>query len=554
PDSIVPRMMDSLNVSIFTKGTLSQPGGKGTELSAKVDFIYPKNEFTIEGDEYSVSDEKMTEELAKKVSQKIILASEKISYMSIARDYYNSSIYRKAIEYYEKFLQLEPNSINALYLIATSYLKMDSVDVAIQRYEDILANVDPDHIPTRDILAKTYFGRENYEKALEHYKILAEKKPEVYEYTQYEAYCLIKLERNEEALAAFRHLIKIRDDDPGIRTQMGFLRYTKANELEQSGDSAAAREQALNAVGHFHRSVELYRSSTDPEEIIRKFSASGQQENLEQVRSAGQKVRAALENLEMDQEKLSAAKQELELALKDMDLRKIEEAGQKIKAALGNLEGIELKMDPAEEKRMLDALNLAALADIKAGNNAKALEDFKALVEIDPAYPNAYYYMAVKANELNRFDEALSYCQEALKYVPENMQYSLYSIMGRIYYREKKDFSKAVDAYTRALPLAPADRKVIVLLFRGLSYYDLAQQTDYSNDENVDMDLLIDEEKMTTRRADQALVYYDKALDDLGKVTGRYAKSAQAHVNNIAQLKKRLDKIKQQIAYFEKTK
>ena len=477
PDSVVPLMMDSLRASIYSEGTLDQPGGKGSELTARVDFIYPKNDFTFEGEEFSVPDEKQTVELAKQVAQVIILASEKISYMSIARDYYNSSIYRKAIEYYGKLLELEPGSINAMYLIATSYLKMDSIDTAIEQYENILANVDPEHVPTQDILAKTYFGKEDFENSLRHYRVLSGKKPEEYEYTQYEAYSLDKLKRPMEALEAFDRLVNIRDDDSGVRMLMGYINLTKANELEQAGDSAAAKVQAAQAVEHFERLVELCRCE-DGDTIL-----------------------------------------------------------------------------TGQEKRVCDGLNYTALSYLKLGEVAKAINTFSKLVEVDPAYLNAYYYMAVKSNELKRYDETLRYAREALNYVTDNnMRYSLLSIMGRIYYRQKKDYQNAIETYTKALPLAPAQSKMIVLLFRGLSHYDLGQRMDYSNDEDADMDELIDQGKMTTRRAGQASGYYEKSLLDLNKVTGRYAKNAKAHINNIAQLKRRLEKIKQQIAYYEKTK
>jgi len=258
---------------------------------------------------------------------------------------------------------------------------------------------------------------------------------------------------------------------------MGYINLTKANELEQAGDSATAKVQAVQAVEHFERLVELCRYE-DGDTIL-----------------------------------------------------------------------------TGQEKRVCDGLNYTALSYLKLGEVAKAINTFSKLVEVDPAYLNAYYYMAVKSNELKKYDETLRYAREALNYVTDNnMRYSLLSIMGRIYYRQKKDYQNAIETYTKALPLAPAQSKMIVLLFRGLSHYDLGQRMDYSNDEDADMDELIDQGKMTTRRAGQASGYYEKSLLDLNKVTGRYAKNAKAHINNIAQLKRRLEKIKQQIAYYEKTK
>ena len=178
PDSLIPAMLDSFKANIYTVSTLKQEGGAGTPMSAKVDYIIPKNDLTIEGEEFSVENEDKSLELAEKVAQTIIVQSEKISLRNIARSYFNSAIYNKAIENYRKLLKLDPNDVNVHYMIGTAYLKMDSVDTALAKYEQILSELDPNHIPTREILASTYFSREDYKNAVKHYKILAELKPD----------------------------------------------------------------------------------------------------------------------------------------------------------------------------------------------------------------------------------------------------------------------------------------------------------------------------------------------------------------------------------------
>ncbi|HUU27367.1 MAG TPA: tetratricopeptide repeat protein [archaeon] len=473
PDSLIPQMMDTLKATIRTLGTLSQEGGPGTQLKAKIDFIFPKSDYAITGEEQSVADEKQTAGLAEQVARVIILASEKISRMSIARSYFNSAIYDKAIENYNKLLELEPKNVDIHYAIATSYLKMDSVQTAITKYENILKEIDPNYLPAREILAKTYFARENYEKALEHYKVLIEHKPKEYSYLEYMAYTLVKLGKNEKALEMFYNLVKLKDEDPAMRVRMGFMEYTIAGNKEEKGDSTAAKPVAKKAVLNFDRALELYKNVKNPDE--------------------------------------------------------------------------------STQKSLADCLYYKALSHLKAAEKQKALATFEELVQLKPDYPNLYLYLARTAGDLNKDDQSLAYYKEAIKYMPESSHWSIYQTIGSIY-RKKTDYLSAAEAFTQALKTAPADKKVALYLFRGLSYHDYGNVLDYSENENVDMEALIEQEKMTKARAAQALEYYDKAVPDLDKVTGRYEKSAKQHIGRINQLIERLNKIKLQIDYYEKTK
>ncbi|OGG05161.1 MAG: hypothetical protein A3F83_09505 [Candidatus Glassbacteria bacterium RIFCSPLOWO2_12_FULL_58_11] len=471
PDSLLPLMMDTLKASIYTSGTLEQPDGRGTALKAKVDYIYPKNDYTIEGEQCSVGDEKNTAELAKQAIQVIIRASEKISALSIARSYFNSAIYDKALENYLKLLAIEPKDVNVHYMLGLCYLKMDSTDAAIRKFEEILTSIHPNHIPTLELVASTYFGRNDFENAMKTYKILAGLKPDEYQYTYGEAFALIKLERKDEAMEAFNRLVKIKDEDEKIRMQIGSMEYSRALELEQAGDTAAAQKHAAQASINFGRSAELSQ-----------------------------------------------------------------------------------KMQNPDQKMICDCLNYQALSNLKAGDRKGALESFAKLVALDPAYPNAYYWLAVTAYNDSNYTKALDYFNEAVKYVAVNMQAAIYQRIGQIY-ENRKDYSSATDAFTNALKTADASVKIRLLFQRGTTYYEWGNALDYATNENADMDELIENGQMSRARADQALALYDKAAADLQKVTDpKLAKSVGQHVENIGQLRERLNKIKQQIEYVEKTK
>jgi len=475
PDSLVPIIIETFKATIYTKGTLSQPDGKGTALSAKMDFIFPRpaqhEDYVLEGEKFTVASEENTKELAKQVAQTLIRASEKISAMSIARSYFSSAIYDKAIQNFQKILEYDPNDIDAHYMIATSYLKMDSTDIAISRYEQILAQIDPDHIQTREILANTYYAKENYDRALEHYKILAEKNPDNYGYTQYRAFTLVKMGRNDEALDVFNRLVQIKDEDERIRMQMGSMEYAKMVALEQAGDSATAKIHAGKATVNFARAVELCQKSENP-----------------------------------------------------------------------------------DKKMMCDCLNYQALSQLKANDSRGAIETFSRLVEMDPAYPNAYFYMGATAYKDKDYANALKYFYEAVKYVPDNTKSSIYKNIGQIH-QKRNEYQRAADAFTKAIPGADAANKTLLYFLRGLSYHDWGNQLDYAANENVEMDELIEAGKMTKTRAEQALELYSKAESDFTRVTsGRYANSAKQHIARIAQLRERIDKIKIQSDYYEKTK
>jgi len=475
PDSLIPAMLETFKANIHTNGTLSQPGGESTTMSAKVDFIFPRpapdEDYVLEDEEFTVSNEDNIKELAKQVAQTLILASEKISAMSIARSYFSSAIYDKAIENYKKLLELDPNDVDVHYMVATSYLKMDSTDVAVSKYEQILAQIDPEHLSTREILANTYYSKENHEKALEHYRILAGQKPDDYGYTQYWAFTLVKLERKDEALEVFDRLTKIKDESESIHWQMALIEYGLADEFFKAGDTTAAVLRAKNAANHFGRAMELCEARENP-----------------------------------------------------------------------------------DKKMICDCLYFQALNLRSANEPQAALETFSKLVEMDPAYPNAYNNMAYTAYKTKQLGDALKFYYEAVKYAAENQKSSLYKTIGQIHQR-RKEYSKSAAAFTNALPGADAANKTVLYFSRATSYHDLGNQLDYATDEDVDMDELIEAGKMTKARADRALGLYSKADADFARVTsGRYAKSAKAHIGRIAQLRERIDKIKQQIDYYEKTK
>lgn len=480
PDTLIPLLMDSLQAAIYTSGTLEQPGGQGSQVQAKVDYVYLSRQaesrnYTIEGKPVVADNEKRMGDLAARSAEVIIIASERISAMGIAYSYFRSSIYDKAIEHYNRLLAIEPDDVNTHYMIATSYMRMDSTGKAIDLYKSILQNLDPNHVPSLEILAKTYYAEGDFEQSLSYFERLVQIETDNYEYVQYAAYTLSRLNRQVESLGMFDKLVDIRDDSPEIRMTMGTAAYRLGLNPPAGTDTASVIGFWESDIANFERAVQLYQ--------------------------------------EMD------------------------------------------ALDDSQKKNMSDCLYYQAFSLNKIGQQAKALETYKTLLELNPEYPGVYGIMASIANELKRYDEALNYYREALKTATDDQAWRIHLSVGEMYRLRKSDSRNAIESYTSALKNAPANFQQALFYLRGISYYDIAQDFDFSKREDVDIESLIDKREMTKDRADQALAYYDRSAGDLTRVNDpRYAKSAQQHMENIKQLKMRAEQIKKQVDYFERTR
>jgi tetratricopeptide (TPR) repeat protein len=477
PDSLVPAIMDSLQALIYASGNLEQPGGKKTQLSAKIDYVSPTYDFTIEGNEVTVTSEDQVEDLARKATESLIIKSEAISLKGIARSYYNSAIYDKAIENYEKLLVLAPEDINVHYMVGLSYLKAENKEAAFAKFQQILADINPDHKPTLEILATTNFADENFEEALKYYQKLAEVDPQNYDYTRYWAFSLEKLERKSEAMDVYRKLVQIRDEDPAIRGMMGYYYYVLADSLDKAKATDEAKNLAVQACDNLKRAVDLENNSE------------------------------------------------------------------------GN------KTDPQWINAHCQKLFLLGRSEMLCGKNAEALATLTDLTGLMPEYQYAFYYMAQIAYDQKNWNKSIEFFNKAAEQGPASISYVAYRRTASIYDKELKQYNNAANALTNALKVVPAADKPTVIFLRGMAYHDYGNQLDYTSEQDIDMDELIQAGKMTTERADQALGLYDKAAADFALVTsGKLAKSASEHLDRIAQLRDRVNKIKQQISYYEKTK
>ncbi|MBW7995481.1 MAG: tetratricopeptide repeat protein [Candidatus Glassbacteria bacterium] len=497
PDSVLPQMMEDLQSIIFARSTISQPGGTGTEFSAQVTYIYPKDhytkdDYTIESKWYSVESEKKSWNLAGEFVDVVFAARKLIITMSIARPYYNNKIYdkvwklfparknmNKALKNYRKLVAMEPENRTFNFMVAMSLMKLKRYAEAVARFNEILTNIDPSHVPTHEILANHYYYTSNdYEGALRHFSKLAEIDPERYTYTHYWATSLTRLERQDEAIEVYEKLIGIRDEDADVRHLMADYYYNKAGELEAACKSDTSGPLDRKALDYMTRGCEISNSAGNPS-------------------------------------------------------------------------------DPSWIESHCQRLNFLATLQHELNDTGKEIETLRRIAELDSAFPGACYNLGIYAHLAGKFDEAIDYYEKAVNCAEDAQKAALNFQIGVINLQKIKDYPRAVTALTAALETNDIYMNEMAHYFRATAYLEYARELDYASDEVADIDALIGFGIMNHARVDRALSYYAKAMADLREISTndpKMVRSTQRHVNKITTMRERLAGIKRQIDYNRKNR
>ncbi len=174
-----------------------------------------------------------------------IFGSDEEKYYDKAHGYFDKGNFEKAIEYLDKVLEINPNSINALNNKGVALKNMGMFDEALNYYNKVL-EIEPDHVMT--VLNKANILMDNikdYEKAVEYYNILLKMDREVFmeglEYPDVEYLNILPHIWNEKGLALF-NLKKYQD---------AIFSYNETLKIDPNNmDALNGKELAENKLGN----------------------------------------------------------------------------------------------------------------------------------------------------------------------------------------------------------------------------------------------------------------------------------------------------------------
>jgi tetratricopeptide (TPR) repeat protein len=275
------------------------------------------------------------------------------------------------------------------------------------------------------------------------------------------AYAL--LQKHDNAIAAFRHAIKLKPSYPGAWFSLGEA-YRSQGKLD-------------DAIAAFHEAIKLYPDI--PQAWLGLGTAYGQQGKLDDA------IAACRQAVKLKPEYPDAWNT---LGLCYRDQGNYNDAVPAFRQAI--------KLKPNDSKAWLGLGNIY----IKQGKHDDAVTAFRQAIKLKPDDPDAWYNLASACGDQGKYDDAVAACQQAVKLKPDDSQawgnlgffyqnqgkyddavtafreavrlqpdyFGAWHRLGGVLYWDQGNYNDAVAAYRQAIKLKPNDSKAWLGL--GLSY------------------------------------------------------------------------------------
>ena len=334
----------------------------------------------------------------------------------------NLKEYPNAVNYALKALDLSPDDVSNIVLLADLYALMDKDDLAITQYEKAV-RLDPQNQRIRLLLTTILIRKEQFQKALSHLVKLTEQNPELVIAHYYRGRINLELRQYREAEEAFLQALKINKDlEPALfdlstlyqvteRTVKAIQTYKKL--LQAFPGNMAARERLVN----------LYFK------LGLKKEAEQQIEELKQHSKPGERIRQTLGLIYLRQGKLTESIEELKMIVSAW---------------------------PEDDKSRY----YLATAYNSKDDSEKALEHFSLIRRESSYFIPAQMHIAYLLDAQKKYDEAITVLQKAISF--EKTKVELYLMLSSVY-ETRKDYSKAMEVVREGLD---QDEKNIELIYR----------------------------------------------------------------------------------------
>ncbi|MEW5802731.1 MAG: tetratricopeptide repeat protein [bacterium] len=393
-----------------------------------------------------------------------------LNFFNVAAYHYLHHEYQKAIELFQRSLEIDPKDVFAYFMIGFIHNKTGQFEKARDAFQECI-RLDPAYLNAYVNLGGVYLQLGQREKAFQKIDEALQLSPDSIEVYQNLGILYSYSGEHDKAIEAFGEVLK---KDANYVEAMNGL----ANEFLAKKDYASAHEYAQKVIGLDPKNVEAYTIKGNI------FLAQGE------IQEAEESIREALR---FDPKRVNTL-----LNLADIYIQKQEYDLAKKHIAYAQ------EIDPNTAK----IYNALGIISMREENDADALVQFQKAQQLEPGSAEIYYNMSLVFSHRNDLDGAIQLLQRSIELDPENQR--AYFTLGTIFHRQHK-LDQAIEAYQSALRADPDSIDTIFQM--GLVYQDAG-----NSDQAIDAfkQVLSKDARHLNAHIKLSLLYFALGQTDLG--------------------------------------
>ncbi len=212
------------------------------------------------------------------------------SYLMLGKNISAKGDTEKAIAYYKRSIEIDPNNYEAFFMLGNANFELDNYKKSIEYYKNTI-KIKPDYYWATGNIGLAYFNIEKFNKAIEYYKTAIKIKPDYIWAILNLGNTYFKLSKYDEAAKQYQKIINIEPNNKDALCNLG-MAYANLKEydksLKQFNHVLSIESEHLNAfqgiattyflMDNYNKAIEYYQRAMNLEpsnhEILSFLGAS----------------------------------------------------------------------------------------------------------------------------------------------------------------------------------------------------------------------------------------------------------------------------------------
>ncbi len=377
----------------------------------------------------------------------------------------NAGKFDSSFEMFRHCLEIDSMSSAALFELSSYYIQLNQPEKAVSLMKKAIVYT-PDNQEYRSTLATLLFNLGMFGEAAEEYEILTKIYPEKPELNYYLAESYTRMGEIGKAIDTYNALENVMGMYEALSMEKYQLYMTleqpeKAfNELKKLADKFPMESRYPIILGDLYlqqndnnQALKYYNKAReiDPESPYYPVSMANYYEKTGQGDSAKQQINAALVNERLDVD--------TKLNILARYIVQLQRSKQDIDGATALFQTL-LEQHPDDSRLKLVYGEFLATQ----GKFDEARFQYQLVTESEPENIGAWQQLLRLSLQTEDMDEVIHVCKKCQEIFPSAVEFHFY--LGIAYYT-KKEYQSAIETYTSAIPLIPAENTALISDFYG---------------------------------------------------------------------------------------